>query len=158
MKKQIRWGTLIVCIAIPLAVGAVASLLTKDNMMQFRELEQPPLAPPGWLFPVVWTILYVMMGIASYLVVTSDGNKEDIDQALTWYRIQLAVNFLWPIVFFRFELYFAAFAWLLFLWWLILKTIRAFRDVSEAAGVLLVPYLIWVTFAGYLNLGIAVLN
>ncbi|MBQ8589424.1 MAG: tryptophan-rich sensory protein, partial [Firmicutes bacterium] len=59
MKKQIRWGTLIVCIAIPLAVGAVASLLTKDNMMQFRELEQPPLAPPGWLFPVVWTILYV---------------------------------------------------------------------------------------------------
>ena len=158
MKKQIQWGTLILCVAIPLAVGAVSSFLTRDSMMQFQELERPPLAPPGWLFPVVWTILYTLMGIASYLVVTSGGKNDEIDQALTWYRIQLAANFLWPILFFRFELYYVAFGWLILLWWLILMTIRAFRELSGLAALLLVPYLLWVTFAGYLNLGIAILN
>ena len=144
-------------ILIPLAVGGIAGLLTGSGMKAFESLNQPPLSPPGWLFPIVWTILYVLMGIASYLVFFTE-NEENKFRALAVYVLQLIVNFFWPIFFFGFELYFFAFLWLLLLWVLILWTIREFRKINEMAAVLLLPYLLWVTFAGYLNFGIWWLN
>ena len=126
-------------------------------MKAFESLNQPPLSPPGWLFPIVWTILYILMGIASYLVFFTE-TEENKFRALAVYVLQLIVNFFWPIFFFGFELYFFAFLWLLLLWILILWTIREFRKINEMAAVLLLPYLLWVTFAGYLNFGIWWLN
>ena len=158
MKKQIRWGTLIVCIAIPLAVGAIASLLTKDSMMQFRELKQPPLAPPGWLFPVVWTVLYTLMGISSYLILTSGADREEVQNALSVYAYQLAVNFLWPTFFFNFRWFFFSFLWLLLLIFLVISMIREFYKISKPAAYLNIPYLLWLLFAGYLNFTIWWLN
>ena len=152
---KIQWKKLIICIAIPLLVGGLSALLTQGSMETFEMVNKPPLSPPGWLFPVVWTILYVLMGIASYLVLTS-GKPDDI--ALKAYGIQLAVNFLWPILFFNLNLYLFSFIWLVALWLLVYQTIRLFWSASKTAGALMIPYLLWITFAGYLNLGIYFLN
>lgn len=153
MKKQ--WKTLVICIAIPLAVGVLSALLTRGGMMTFAELNKPALSPPAWLFPVVWTILYVLMGIASYLVVIS---KKPNGAALITYGLQLVFNFFWSIIFFNLQAYLFAFVWLVILWVLILKTTVKFFKIDETAGILMIPYLLWVTFAGYLNLSIYLLN
>lgn len=149
---------LIICLAIPLVVGGAAGLLTMNSMEAFEALNQPPLSPPGWLFLVVWTVLYVLMGIASYLVSVSDAPHEEKARALWTYGIQLAFNFLWPIAFFNLKWYLFAFLWLVILWILILITALRFGRIRKPAGYLLVPYLLWVAFAGYLNLGIYLLN
>ncbi len=127
-------------------------------MEAFEQINKPPLSPPGWLFPVVWTVLYIFMGIASYLVLESDSSHKDIINALTFYGVQLFFNFLWSILFFNFSLYGIAFIWLLILWVLIIITTVLFGKISKLSALLLIPYFLWVTFAGYLNFGIAVLN
>ena len=127
-------------------------------METFQSLNKPPLAPPGWLFPVVWTILFVLMGIASYLVLTAGKDRLTTRAALTVYGIQLAVNFFWPVIFFNLGSYLFAFLWLILLWVLILATAILFYQLSKPAAWLLIPYLIWVTFAGYLNFGVFILN
>lgn len=156
MQSKIK--TFIFFTAIPLLVGIVAGLLTRGSMDAFAQLNKPPLSPPGILFPIVWTILYTLMGIASYLVYTSGATKEEVNNALLIYFLQLAVNFFWSIFFFNFEWYIFSFFWLVLLWVLIFYTIRLFYPISRTAAYLLIPYLLWVTFAGYLNLGIAALN
>ncbi len=153
MKKQ--WKTLIFCIAIPLAVGGLSALLTRNSMQTFDSINKPILAPSGWLFPVAWTILYILMGIASYLVITS---RKPNGSALITYGLQLIFNFFWSIIFFNLSLYLFAFIWLVILWLLILKTTIKFYQISEPAGYLMIPYLLWVTFAGYLNFSIYLLN
>lgn len=155
---KINWKILFICIAIPLITGGVAGFISRNSMNAFAALNKPPLSPPGLLFPIVWTILYLLMGIASYLILTSDAPQKDVGIALKLYFIQLFFNFLWPILFFQLELYFFAFIWLVVLWLLILATIISFSRISKPAAYLMVPYLLWVTFAGYLNLGIAILN
>lgn len=155
---QSKTKTFLFFTAIPLLVGIVAGLLTRGSMETFSRLNQPPLSPPGILFPIVWTILYTLMGIASYLVYSSGKGKEEIYSALLIYFLQLAVNFFWSIFFFNLEWYTFAFFWLVLLWVLIFYTIRLFYPISNTAAYLLIPYLLWVTFAGYLNLGIAALN
>ena len=149
---------LIICLAIPLIVGGIAALLTGGSMKTFAELNQPPLSPPGWLFPVVWMIIYALMGLASYLILNSADPQENRKHAFALYSLQLAVNFLWPIFFFSLSAYLFAFVWLIALWLLIIATMVSFYRLSHPAGWLLVPYLIWVSFAGYLNLGIYILN
>lgn len=151
------WKKLLICLAIPLGVGALAALLT-GGMSQYKELRQPPLAPPGWVFPVVWTILYVLMGYASYRILVSDADRREKEYAFKLYGAQLAINFLWPLVFFGLEQYLLAFFVLLLLWALIFFTIRAFSRIDERAADLLLPYIVWVTFAGYLNVGVYLLN
>ncbi len=152
---KIQWKKLILCIALPLAVGGLSALFTRGGMEAFRSLNKPPLSPPGWLFPVAWTILYILMGIASYLVLTSGKPNR---AALTVYGIQLAFNFFWSIIFFDFEAYLFSFIWLVILWVLIFVTMILFHGISKPAGYLLLPYLLWVTFAGYLNFYIYLLN
>ena len=141
-----------------MAVGGLSAFLTQDSMETFNRLNQPPLAPPGWLFPVVWTILFILMGLASYLVLTSGKSDQSIRNALSVYGFQLLVNFLWPILFFNLGLYLFSFFWLIFLWILILVTMLLFYRIRKTAGYLLLPYLLWVSFAGYLNLSIYLLN
>lgn len=158
MNKKMNIKSLIVCIIIPLAVGGLAALLTTGSMKDFEALNKPPLSPPGWLFPVVWTILYTLMGVASYLVLetpTSPGAKRG---ALKVYFIQLAFNFFWSIIFFALGAYEIAFAWLLILLALIIITTVRFLRINRLAGILMLPYILWVNFAGYLNLAISYLN
>ncbi len=155
MVKNIR--LLIVCIAIPLAVGVVSALLSSNSMELFMEVDKPALSPPAWLFPVVWTILYTLMGISSYLILTS-GKGEMIETAIRLYSYQLMVNFLWPTFFFNLQWYFFSLLWLILLWVLVFLMILKFKDISRLAAYLNIPYLIWLTFAGYLNLMIWLLN
>ncbi|MBQ2764728.1 MAG: tryptophan-rich sensory protein [Firmicutes bacterium] len=155
---QIKWKTLIYSLALPLAAGGLAGFLTKESMGAFGQLNQPPLSPPGWLFPVVWTILYLLMGLAFYMVTVSDENDEQVNNAKKIYYLQLAVNFFWSIIFFNMEQYLFAFLWLILLWILIIVTLIRFYRIQPLAGYLMIPYLLWVTFAGYLNFGVFLLN
>ena len=154
MKKETK--TIIKAIAIPLAVGALSSFLSRNGMDAFYKLNQPPLSPPKWLFPIVWTILYVLMGIASYLVYREEDKRKQA--ALRLYGLQLIFNFFWSLIFFNMQWFLFAFFWLLILWGLILLTIIMFKNINVKAGWLMVPYLLWVTFAGYLNLMTYMLN
>lgn len=156
MKVNIK--KLIVCIAIPLAVGAVSAFLSRGAMSSFAMLEKPPLAPPAWLFPVVWTILYTLMGISSYLISEARSDVSEKEQALALYFYQLVVNFLWPIFFFNFGWYLFSFFWLLLLWMLVYRMIRRFLPISRPAAWMNLPYIVWLTIAAYLNFGIWWLN
>ena len=151
------WKKLLLCLAIPLVVGGLSALLS-GGMGDYAGFVQPPLSPPGWLFPVVWTILYLLMGYASYRVLTSAAPKEEIRKALILYGAQLLLNFLWSPIFFGLGWYWVAFAELLLLWVLVFFTIRAFAQIDERAGDLLLPYILWLSFAAYLNFGVALLN
>ncbi len=155
---KIRWKTLLISVAVPLIVGGIAGLISRGGMAAFAMMNKPPLSPPGWLFPVVWTLLYILMGVAAYLVLNSGAPQQAVERALKVYGIQLVFNFFWTFWFFNLQWYFFAFFWLIVLWILILVTIVLFSRVSKTAAWLMVPYLLWVTFAGYLNLGIALLN
>lgn len=152
--SEINWKALLISIAISLGTGIVSTLLTGGAMRRNAPLYQPPLAPPGWLFPVVWTILYVLMGIAAYLVWESDGGDRKL--SLSLYAVSLFLNGIWSVFFFCMRAYFLALADLLALWLVIYLLIRQFRESSLTAARLLYPYLAWVSFAGYLNLAIAV--
>jgi len=164
-NKLTTWGwvwRLVVSLAIPLAVGGAAALIAGDAMATFNNFEQPPLAPPAWLFPVAWTILYILMGIACFLVWTHPVDKTITAKAKTTffvvYGIQLAFNFFWSIFFFNLEWHLFAFFWLIALWAMILGLIVWGFKYRRAVAWVLLPYILWVTFAGYLNIMIAVLN
>ncbi|MBQ7343212.1 MAG: tryptophan-rich sensory protein [Clostridia bacterium] len=158
MNKKINYKTLAICILIPLAVGGLSALLTMGSMEDFASLEQPPLSPPGWLFPVVWTILYTLMGIASYIALETPSSQDATKKAFKAYFLQLGFNFFWSIIFFSLGAFEIAFAWLCVLLALIVITTVRFWRINKWAGILMLPYIAWVTFAGYLNLAIAYLN
>lgn len=155
---KVNWKVAAVCIAIPLLVGIAARLLTGSGMDSYATMKKPPLAPPGWLFPVVWTILYVLMGIASYRVLRSGKPSYRVREALGAYAFQLVFNFFWTLIFFGLKWYLFAFIWLVTLWILIAVTAVRFLKMDRIATYLLIPYLVWVAFAGYLNIGIALMN
>lgn len=154
---KINWKKLLICLAIPLAVGGLGALLS-GGMSDYGAMVKPPLSPPGWVFPIAWSILYLLMGYASYRILESDASKEEIKKALFLYGIQLLANFIWPLLFFGGGWFLLSFFWLILLWVLIYLTIRAFSKIDETAGNLLIPYILWVTFAAYLNFGIFILN
>ena len=149
---------LIICLLIPLAVGGLAAWLTMDSMTQFAALAQPPLSPPGWVFPVVWTILYLLMGWASFLIWKSDAPQAAKKRTLGLYGVQLAANFAWPLLFFRAGLYGFALIWLVILLVLVAETMLAFGRIDRRAAWLLAPYFLWLLFAAYLNAGVWLLN
>jgi len=154
---KINWKKLLLCLAIPLAVGGLAAVLS-GGMSDYGAMAKPPLSPPGWVFPVVWSILYLLMGYASYRILESGAAEREIRKALTLYGLQLFANFVWPLLFFGGGWFLLSFFWLIALWVLIFLTIRAFSGIDETAGNLLIPYILWVTFASYLNFGIYLLN
>mgnify|MGYP002624165932 CR=1 FL=1 len=158
MRSKRRNNTLvyIVSIGIALVVGFISALLSMKGMKEFADLTQPPLSPPGWLFPVVWTILYTLMGISAARVYIE--NTADTPPALWLYAFQLLVNALWSPIFFSLKLRLVAFVWLLILVALVIAMIGKFKRVDAPAGNLQFPYLIWLLFAGYLNLAVFLLN
>ncbi len=156
MTKKIK--AYIIGILIPVAVGLLSAFLTRDSMDIYQTIDRPALAPPAILFPIVWTILYVLMGIGSAMVYNTAADEKNKTQALFLYGLQLAVNFFWSILFFNQRAFLLSFLWLVLLWVLIILMIASFDKVNKTAAWLQVPYLLWVTFAGYLNWMIYLLN
>lgn len=139
-------------------VGALSGWLTKDGTALYNAtVAQPPLSPPSAVFPIVWGILFLLMGIGAARIYLS-GPSRWRSRSLVLFLAQLAANFLWSIIFFNRQAFFFAFVWLLFLWLLIWGMFLAFRQVDKPAAYLQLPYLAWVTFAAYLNLGVWLLN
>lgn len=156
MKFNIK--KLIKNLAIPLLVGLVSGFLTRGGVEQFKtDTIKPVFSPPDWLFPVVWTILYILMGISAYIIDTK-VTTNDKRTATVLYYLQLAFNFFWSFIFFNFQAYLPAFVWIIILWVLIIATTIEFYKIDKTAGILMVPYLIWVTFAAVLNFSIYLLN
>lgn len=154
---KINFKNLLLSISVPLIVGGLSALLTKDSMNIYENLNTPPLSPPGFVFPIVWTILFILMGISFYLTTLfNDGEEKENAQKI--YIIQLILNFIWSIVFFNYNNFILSFIILIVLWLFILKMIISFYKINPIAGYLQIPYLLWVTFAGYLNLMIILLN
>lgn len=153
---KINFKRLVLFLAVTLGVGAFAGFLTRNSMEMYDMVTKPALAPPPILFPIVWTILYVLMAVGAYII--SEKNCENEESALSLYFIQLAFNFFWPIVFFNLQAFLFAFIWIIALWLLIIAMILSFRKCSKWAAYLQIPYLLWVTFAAYLNLMIYLLN
>lgn len=149
---------LLPCLALPLAVSALSALLTGGVGNGYASCELPPLAPPGWVFPVVRTLLCLLMGLSSYLALRGRAPQQEKRSAAWLYLAQLAVSLIWPILFFRLGWRLFAFFWLMLLWLLALLTQNAFSRLSRTAGYLLLPQLLWVAFSGYLNLTVWMLN
>ena len=152
---KIDWKKLILIIIVTFIVGSFFSIFTMNNMDTFKELNKP-IEVPGILFPIVWSILYLLMSISYYIV--SSKNDEDKKEAEVSYAIQLVINSLWSLIFFGFEAYLFAFIWLLLLLISIIVMIIRFYKVDKTAAYLQIPYLLWVIFAGYLNISIYFLN
>lgn len=155
--KKIDWIQLLTIILISELVGVLGSLLSGNQGVIYTSFVKPPLSPPGWLFGVIWPVLYLLMSIAAYIIYQTPQTLER-KEATTIYWIQLFVNFLWPIVFFRFEWYWIAVGVIILLDILVSITTLRFYKINKAAGYLMIPYLLWILFATYLNIGIAVLN
>ena len=157
--KKIKWKYLIISLAIPLTIGGLSALLTIGNTKTlYSLLIKPPLSPPSWVFSVVWTSLFVLMGISSYLVYTARECSTKKKSALKYYLIQLVLVFFWPIIFFNYELFLLAFVWLILIIFFSVLMIKNFLKINKVAGLLQIPYLLWLLFAAYLNLAIFILN
>ena len=146
--KNFKPVNFIISILIPLAVGQLSALLSGDISAVYSTLSKSSLSPPAIVFQIVWTILYILMGVSSYLISTSENDGSP----LKWYGIQLFLNFIWSIIFFRFNNYIIAFICI------ILLMIKEFFKVNRTAAYLQIPYLFWCIFASYLNLSIILLN
>ncbi|MBQ9964306.1 MAG: tryptophan-rich sensory protein [Clostridia bacterium] len=153
-RPKIDWKVLLFFLLYTFILAGIGTLL--GGGFDIDSLNKPPLAPPAWLFPIVWTVLYALMSIAAYLVFMS--NDLDRGPSLRLYLLQVAVNALWPLLFFRLEWRLFAFFWLLLLILLVVLTMIGFRRINRTAFRLLIPYLLWIAFAAYLNLGFYLLN
>ena len=154
MKSSVK--KFLIYLAVPLVIGAIAAFFIRDYVPLYEDLKLPPFAPPSWLFPVVWTLLYILMGISSYIVGKSHSSMRT--EALILYGIQLFLNFLWPLVFFIAQNYLLAFILLVLTGYVLLKMIREFNQIQPLAGKLQFPYFIWLLYAGYLNLAVYLMN
>lgn len=155
-KKQPTWRSLVALLLTTIGAGAIVGFLTQRDSSFYQELTKPAFAPPGWLFPVVWTLLYAAMATAMWFVLRA--GKRDRLLLLGLYIAQLAVNLAWPVLFFVLQALGLAFFWLLLLWMLAGVMLWQFFLHSKVAGWLIVPYQVWITFAGVLNFSIAQLN
>lgn len=152
------WKSYVFWILLAEAVGALSGWLSREGSEVFSQtVIQPPLSPPAILFPIVWTILYALMGIGAAQVSLTPSSPER-SRSLNLVVIQLVVNFFWSLIFFNAQAYGFAFLWLLLLWMLVLLMILAFRQVDPVAAWLQIPYLLWLTFAAYLSFGVWYLN
>ena len=157
MKKR-TWPTYLLWILLTEAVGFLASLLTKDGVAAYKAvITKPPLTPPAVVFPIVWGILYLLMGVGAARVWLT-GPSAQRSRAMGLFALQLAVNFVWSLVFFNLQAFGLAFVLLLALLALIFLMLRDFWPLDPLADKLQLPYLVWVTFAGYLTLGVWYLN
>ena len=157
--KKTNVKALLTAIFIPVLVGFLSALISGNFGNKYDSFVKPPLSPPAILFPIVWTLLYAAMGAASYLIWSSArGTAFEKQSALRFYVAQLIVNFLWSIIFFRLEAYTLSVFVIILLDILVLITALKAKEINRLAFCLLIPYLIWLAFATYLNIGVAILN
>ena len=157
MWKKIK--PYVLSIALTLGIGGLSALITGKDMDIYQSVNTPPLSPPSWLFPVAWTVLYILMAISFASVYTVRKKTAPADKSANrLYIYNLILNFFWSIIFFKLRAFAAAFLWLITLWAVILLMILNYKKTDKKASYLLVPYLLWVSFAGYLNAGIFLLN
>ena len=147
---------LFISMGISLGVGGLSSLLTYKSQNIYDEIITPTLSPPSILFPIVWTVLYILMGISSYIVYNSQSEFKS--KALVIYVLQLIVNFIWPILFFNLRVFLLSFLWLILLVILVIYMLKLFYDVKPISSYLQIPYICWLLFASYLNFMIYILN
>ena len=152
---KINLKKLIIITLVTFLVGGFFSFFTMNNMDTFKELAKP-IDVPAVVFPIVWSILYLLMSISYYIV--SNSNSAYKDEAKTAYILQLIINSLWSLIFFGFEAYLLAFIWIIILLISVFVMIAYFYKVNKTAAYLQIPYILWIIFAGYLNLGIYFLN
>jgi len=153
---MINIKSLVINLAIPLVVGFSANLLTRNSMEVYSNTNQPSFAPPSILFPIVWTILYILMGISSYIILQSDSKLKS--KAIYIYVSQLIVNFIWPLIFFNARMFLFAFFWLFLLLILVFYMIITFKKINKIAAYIQIPYILWLTFALFLNFSVYLLN
>lgn len=139
---------------LPIIGGVLVGLII-SGYMNYGDMVKPPLSPPSYIFPIVWTILYILMGISYFIATKDKENDKDLNQI---YILQLLVNFFWPIIFFVLKMYFTAFLWIILLLILVIVMIKELLKNNKISGYLQIPYLIWLLFATYLNIGIFLLN
>lgn len=154
--RRIDWKILIICLIVTLATGAVSGIISGNSMIIYEGLNLPSLYPPGMIFPIVWTVLYILMGISLYIIIKAREPGDYVP--LIVFGLQLAANFLWAPIFFVLELYLVAFILLLAIWVLVLAMIAVFWRIDRTAAGLQIPYIIWLTFAAYLSYGVYMLN
>lgn len=157
MKSKVK--TYVLCILFTVGVGALSAFLTRNSMDVYETINKPPLAPPSVLFPIVWSVLYVLMGI-SFGNILIRGREQGIYTlpSVKIYLAQLAVNFFWSIIFFGLRAFVLSFLWLVLLWVLIIMMIDSFSKISKFAAYINIPYFLWVSFAAYLNFMIYRIN
>lgn len=153
--KKINWKQLIIVILITFIIGSFFSFFTMNSMETFNELEKP-INVPSILFPIVWSILYLLMSILCYIIINSNDKRKK--SGVIVYGIQLVINSLWTLIFFGFEAYFLAFLWILLLILMVIYMIVLFYKINKTSGLIQIPYLLWIIFAAYLNFGIYLLN
>ena len=139
---------------LPIVGGSLVGLII-SGYMNYGDMVKPPLSPPSYIFPIVWTILYILMGISYFVATKDNGNDKELNQI---YILQLLVNFFWPIIFFVLKMYFTAFFWIILLLILVIIMIKELLKNNKISGCLQIPYFIWLLFATYLNIGIFLLN
>ena len=155
MKK---WVVYLINILIPLGVGALSAYVTMQGMELYDAANKPPLTPPDIVFPIVWSILYTLMGISMALVYTSGGTVTDKSYSIIFYALQLAFNFCWSLIFFNIRAYLLAFVWIILLIILVLAMIYFFKKCNRISAYLQIPYVLWLLFAAYLNFGVYLFN
>ena len=157
MEKHM-WKPYLIWIVFTEAVGGLSGWLTRDGTKAYMAtVEQPPLSPPGIVFPIVWAVLFALMGFGAARIYSAQASRART-HGLLLFLVQLAFNFFWSILFFNFQAFGAALVWLAVLWLLIVWMIAEFAMVDKTAAWLQVPYLLWVSFAAYLNAGVWRLN
>lgn len=158
VNNKFNFVALIKNILLPLGGGILISFLTKNSMNLYNSLKKPIFSPPPFIFPIVWTILYILMGIAAYRIYMNNKSGKDDRGAYFYYLIQLLVNFLWSIIFFNLRLYGISFILIIVLLILMIITTIKFFKVDKIAGALMIPYILWVSFASVLTFFIWMLN
>ena len=158
VNNKFNFLALIKNILLPVGGGLLIWVLTRNSMSVYNSLKKPVFTPPSIVFPIVWTILYILMGIAAYRIYMNNKAGKDDKGAYFYYLIQLAINFLWSIIFFNFRLYGISFILIIVLLILIISTTIKFFKVDKTAGVLMIPYILWVSFASVLTFFIWMLN
>ncbi|MDO4976865.1 MAG: TspO/MBR family protein [Eubacteriales bacterium] len=154
--KKIKIPIFVFLIILPLIIGMISAFLSSRGMSMYETMDKPPLSPPAWVFSAAWTILYLMMGLASYFIIISESYDKHL--AFDLYILQLAMNFCWSLIFFNWKMYMLACLWLIFMWVIVFICTYKFFLIDKRSGLLMVPYILWLTFALYLNMGAYLLS
>ncbi len=155
---KINWKLLVISLGITFGVSILSTFLTSDSAMKYQQLEKPPLSPPSEIFGIVWPILFFLMSISLYLVLNSNASKKEKHGGAILYGIQLFLNFFWTLIYFNLDAKLLAFVWLILLLVVVVIMAVDFYNINKLAGILLIPYILWLLFAGYLNLATYLIN